>query len=83
MGEVSSEYESREKSVYFKRLSVRRWAAPPDAPDIDAVPIDAPELPLLDYRMHGNNTILRGAARNHLEAAHLLRSAIAAAVSGA
>ena len=38
-----------------------------------------PDLPLLDYRMHGNNTILRGAVRNHLEAAHLLRSAIAAA----
>ncbi len=37
-----------------------------------------PDLPLLDYRMHGANTILRGAVRNHLEAAHLLRSALTA-----
>lgn len=31
---------------------------------------------LLDYRLHGNNTILGGAIRNHLEAAHIIRSAL-------
>jgi glycosyltransferase involved in cell wall biosynthesis len=29
---------------------------------------------LLDYRLHGNNTILSGALRNHAEAYHMLRS---------
>jgi glycosyltransferase involved in cell wall biosynthesis len=29
---------------------------------------------LLDYRLHGNNTILGGALRNHAEAYHVLRS---------
>jgi len=28
---------------------------------------------LLDYRLHGGNTILGGAIRNHIEAAHMLR----------
>lgn len=31
------------------------------------------EGPLLDYRLHGGNTILGGALRNHVEAAHVLR----------
>lgn len=31
--------------------------------------------PLLDYRLHGRNTILGGAIRNHVEAAWMLRSA--------
>lgn len=31
--------------------------------------------PLLDYRLHGRNTILGGAIRNHVEAAWVLRSA--------
>jgi glycosyltransferase involved in cell wall biosynthesis len=32
--------------------------------------------PLLDYRLHGANTILGGAIRNHLEAAYILRRAL-------
>ncbi|UCE31983.1 MAG: glycosyltransferase, partial [Burkholderiales bacterium] len=36
------------------------------------------DRPLLEYRMHGANTILSGALRNHVEAAHVLRRAIAA-----
>ena len=31
------------------------------------------EEPLFDYRLHGNNTILGGALRNHAEAYHVLR----------
>lgn len=31
--------------------------------------------PLLDYRMHGSNTILGGSLRNHVEAAFILRRA--------
>ncbi|MFD0666751.1 glycosyltransferase [Ramlibacter sp. MAHUQ-53] len=31
--------------------------------------------PLLDYRLHGGNTILGGAIRNHVEAAFVLRTA--------
>ncbi len=34
--------------------------------------------PLLDYRLHGANTILSGEIRNHLEAGHLLRAALVA-----
>ncbi len=34
------------------------------------------EATLLDYRLHGNNTILGGAIRNHIEAAHIIRSAL-------
>ena len=32
------------------------------------------EEALLDYRLHGNNTILSGALRNHAEAYHVLRA---------
>ena len=32
--------------------------------------------PLFDYRLHGANTILGGAIRNHLEAAHIIRRAL-------
>jgi GT2 family glycosyltransferase len=32
--------------------------------------------PLLDYRLHGANTILGGAVPNHLEAGHILRRAL-------
>lgn len=35
--------------------------------------VDGP--PLLDYRLHGGNTILGGAIRNHVEAAYVLRTA--------
>jgi glycosyltransferase involved in cell wall biosynthesis len=35
-----------------------------------------PDEPLLDYRLHGANTILFGEIRNHLEAGHMLRSAL-------
>ena len=31
---------------------------------------------LLDYRLHGNNTILGGTIRNHVEASHIVRTAM-------
>lgn len=34
------------------------------------------EATLLDYRLHGNNTILGGVIRNHIEASHIIRSAL-------
>ena len=35
-----------------------------------------PDEALLDYRLHGANTILSGEIRNHLEAGHMLRTAL-------
>ena len=35
-----------------------------------------PDEALLDYRLHGANTILSGEIRNHLEAGHMLRAAL-------